>query len=126
MILSQTFTSFRERKYPLKELILAQGLFFSLFPIYTKAFIYGLLNKKLEFKLTPKKEVYKIQLKEILPQITLTLLLTVAIIIGTYKVINGENTTTYSSIIFWASYSLIMLIIFLLYFYREDKNKYND
>jgi cellulose synthase/poly-beta-1,6-N-acetylglucosamine synthase-like glycosyltransferase len=125
MIMSQTFTSFRERRYPLKELILAQGLFFSLFPVYTKAFIYGLVNKKLEFKVTPKKEVYKIQLKEILPQLTVIFLLIIAIIVGTFKVINGVNTITYPSIIFWAGYSLIMLIIFLLYFYREDKNKYN-
>ncbi len=123
MILSQTLISSRERGYPLKELILAQSLFFSLFPVYTKALIYGMINKKLKFNVTPKKDVYKIKFKEILPQVTLMVLLAVSIILGILKVNNGENTTTYPSIIFWASYSLIMLIIFMLYFYKEDKIK---
>jgi len=51
------------------------------------------------------------------------LLLTISIIMGILKVINGENTTMYPSIIFWASYSLIMLVIFILYFYKEDKKE---
>ena len=124
MIISQTMASYWERGYPLKELILAQALFFSLFPVYTKALIYGLTNKKLKFKVTPKKGVYKTDLKEILPQITVMILLSLSIILGLLKVFNGENINTYPSIIFWASYSLIMLTIFMLYFYREDINKY--
>ena len=125
MIISQTLTSFWERGYPIKGLILSQALFFSLFPVYTKAFIFGLIDKKLKFKVTPKKDVYKIQFIEILPQVSVILLLTVSIIIGIFKVYNGENTVTYPSIIFWASYSLIMLVIFMLYFYREDKKKHD-
>lgn len=125
MITSQTLTSFWERGYPLKELIIAQSLFFSLFPVYTKAFIYGLTNKKLKFKVTPKKEVYQTSLTDILPQVTIMLLLTASIITGLLKVISGENTTTYPSIILWAAYSLIMLSIFLAYFYKEDIRKYH-
>ena len=123
MIITQTLTSYWERGYPLKELILAQALFFSLFPVYTKALIYGLTNKKLKFKVTPKKGVYKTPFKEIFPHLFVMLLLTISIIMGILKVINGENTTTYPSIIFWASYSLIMLVIFILYFYKEDKKE---
>ena len=123
MIITQTVTSYRERGYPLKELILAQALFFSLFPVYTKALIYGLTNKKLKFKVTPKKGVYKTPFKEIYPHLFVMLLLTISIIMGILKVINGENTTMYPSIIFWASYSLIMLVIFILYFYKEDKKE---
>lgn len=126
MILSQTLTSFWERGYPIKELILSQALFFSLFPVYTKALIYGIINKKLKFKVTPKKDVNKIPFKEILPQVSVMLLLTASIIIGILKVHNGENTTTYPSIIFWASYSMIMLVIFMIYFYQEDKKKYDS
>jgi len=126
MILSQTLSSFWERGYPIKQLILSQALFFSLFPVYTKAFIYGIINKKLKFKVTPKKDVNKIQFKEILPHVSVMLLLTASIIIGIVKVYNGENTTTYPSIIFWASYSLIMLVIFMIYFYHEDKKKYDS
>jgi len=123
MIITQTLTSYWERGYPLKELILAQALFFSLFPVYTKALIYGLTNKKLKFKVTPKKGVYKTPFKEIFPHLFVMLLLTISIIMGILKVINGENTTMYPSIIFWASYSLIMLVIFILYFYKEDKKE---
>lgn len=126
MISSQTLTSFWERGYPLKDLILAQSLFFSLFPIYTKAFLYGILNKKMSFQVTPKKEVYKTSIKDIIPQISVMFFLTVSIILGVLKINGGENTTTYPSIIFWAVYSLIMLSIFMLYFYKEDKGKYLD
>ena len=123
MIITQTVTSYRERGYPLKELILAQALFFSLFPVYTKALIYGMTNKKLKFKVTPKKGKYKTPFKEILPQLFIMLLLTISIIIGIIKLISGKNTTTYPSIIIWASYSLIMIVIFLIYFYKEDNKK---
>jgi cellulose synthase (UDP-forming) len=123
MILTQTVTSYRERSYPLKELILAQALFFSLFPVYTKALIYGLTNKKLKFKVTPKKTSHKTPIKEILPQLIIMVLLIISIIIGILNVMNGKNTTTYPSIILWASYSLIMILIFLLYFYKEDNTK---
>jgi cellulose synthase (UDP-forming) len=123
MIITQTVTSYRERGYPLKELILAQALFFSLFPVYTKALIYGMTNKKLKFKVTPKKGKYKTSFKEILPQLFIMFLLTISIIIGIIKLISGKNTTTYPSIIIWASYSLIMIVIFLIYFYKEDNKK---
>lgn len=63
MISSQTLTSFWERGYPLKDLIIAQSLFFSLFPVYTRAFIYGILNKKMSFQVTPKKRSTKHLLK---------------------------------------------------------------
>lgn len=124
MILSQTLTSVWERGYPLRDLILAQALFFSLFPVYTKALILGLTNKKLKFKVTPKKNIYKVNSIDILPHITLIVLLTLSIIVGIYKLQIGENTSTYPSIIFWASYSLLMLILFMMYFYKEDINKY--
>ncbi len=123
MIFSQTLTSFWERGYPIKQLILSQALFFSLFPVYTKALFYGLIDKRLKFKVTPKKDVNKIQFIEILPHVSVIILLTLSIIIGLLKVHNGENIATYPSIIFWASYSLIMLVIFMFYFYIEDKKK---
>ena len=128
MIISQTLASHWERGYPIKELILSQALFFSLFPVYTKALFYGITNKELKFRVTAKegdnKGVNKTDLREILPQIVVMIILTISIVMGLLKLINGENTTTYPSIIFWASYSLIMLCIFMLYFYREDINKY--
>lgn len=128
MIMSQTFASHWERGYPLKKLVLSQALFFSLFPVYTRALIYGLFNKELKFNVTPKEgaknRVQKNGFKEILPQICFMVILTISILMGVIKLGNGENTTTYPSIILWASYSLIMLIVFMFYFYREDKNKY--
>ncbi len=126
MILSQTLTSMKERGYPLKELFLSQSLFLSLFTVYIRAFIYGLLNKKLEFKVTPKKKVQKISFKEIFPHIFLILILVVSIGIGLTRMNYGENIITYPSIIFWAVYNVFMLLIFLLYFYREDNGKHLD
>ena len=126
MILSQTLTSMKERGYPLKELFLSQSLFLSLFTVYIRAFIYGLLNKKLEFKVTPKKKVQKISFKEIFPHIFLILILVVSIGIGLTRMNHGENIITYPSIIFWAVYNVFMLLIFLLYFYKEDNGKHLD
>ncbi len=123
MIITQTVTSYRERNYPLKELILAQSLFFSLFPVYTKALIYGLTNKKLIFKVTPKKKSNRTPVKEILPQLFIMVLLIISIIMGILNVVNGKNTTTYPSIILWACYSLFMILIFFLYFYMQDYKK---
>lgn len=128
MIMSQTLASHWERGYPLKKLILSQALFFSLFPVYTRALIYGIFNKELKFNVTPKEgaknKVQETGFKEILPQLGFMIILTVSIMVGVIRLGNGENTTTYPSIILWASYSLIMLIVFMFYFYREDTKKY--
>ena len=127
MIIIQTLASHRERGYPIKKLILSQALFFSLFPVYTRALIYGIINKELKFNVTPKEgtknKVQQTGFKEVLPQVIFMIILTISIVVGIIKLENGENTTTYPSIILWASYSLIMLIIFMLYFYREDQTK---
>lgn len=126
MIVAQTLASYLERGYPFKKLLLSQALFFSLFPVYTRALIYGLINKELKFNVTPKEgaknQVQGTDFIEILPQIVFMIILTISIIVGIIKLGNGENTTTYPSIILWASYSLLMLMIFLFYFYLEDKN----
>ena len=123
MVLTQTLTSRGERGYPLKELLLSQSLFLSLFPVYIRAFIYGLFNRKLSFKVTPKKKVHKISFKEVFPHVFLIIILVVSIFIGLSRLIKGENMITYPSIIFWASYNVFMLSIFLIYFYREDNEK---
>jgi len=123
MVLTQTLTSRGERGYPLKELLLSQSLFLSLFPVYIRAFSYGLFNKKLKFKVTPKKKVNKISFKEVFPHIFLIIILVVSISIGLSRLIKGENIITYPSIIFWAGYNVFMLSIFLLYFYKEDNEK---
>jgi cellulose synthase (UDP-forming) len=126
MIITQTLASYLERGYPLRKLLLSQALFFSLFPVYTKALVYGLVNKELKFNVTPKEgaknQVQGTDFMEILPQIGFMVILTISIVVGIIKLGNGENTTTYPSIILWASYSLLMLLIFVFYFYLDDKN----
>jgi cellulose synthase (UDP-forming) len=126
MIGAQTITSFKERDFPIKDLLLTQALFLSLFPVYIKAFLYGILNKKLEFKVTPKKDVNKTPFLAILPQLMIFILLIISIIVGLFKLNSIENVQKYSSIIFWAFYSLFMLSLFILYFFFEDKKKYKD
>lgn len=124
MILIQTVTSHVERGYSLSKLVISQALFFSLFPIYTKAFVLGITDKKLKFKVTPKKEVDRISFKDILPQIVFIILLSVSVVIGVYRIDMGENTLVYPSIVFWAAYSLLMLLVFIFYYYLEDRRKY--
>ncbi len=67
--------------------------------------------------------MHKISFKEVSPHIFLIIILVVSIFIGLLRLIKGENMITYPSIIFWASYNVVMLSIFLLYFYREDNVK---
>ena len=123
MITSQTLASYRERGYPLKELILAQALFFSLFPVYTKALIYGIMNKKLKFKVTPKKGVHKTDFKEILPQVVVMVLLTLSIIMGLSKLISEKIQPHTHQLFYGQVTASIMLSIFMIYFYLEDVNK---
>ncbi len=123
MILTQTLTSIGERGYPLKEIFLSQSLFLSLFPVYIRAFFYGLVNKKLEFKVTPKKKVHTISSKLIIPHIILIIILMVSIVFGFMRMNTGGNMITYPSIIFWAVYNVVMLLMFLLFFLREDNKK---
>ena len=67
--------------------------------------------------------MHKISFKEVFPHIFLIILLVVSIFIGLSRLLKGENMITYPSIIFWASYNVVMLSIFLLYFYKEDNEK---
>lgn len=124
MILTQVLTSVRERGYPVGQLFLSQAVFISLFPVYIRAFVYGMTNKKLGFKVTSKKKAQKIKLREITPHIFITILLVISIIMGLEHMNQGDNLMTYPSIIFWASYNVVMLLLFLLYFYRQDTIKY--
>lgn len=124
MILIQTTSGYFERGYSIRKIILAQALFFSLFPVYTRAFIMGLLNKELKFKVTPKKDVYQMQLRDMLPFIVLVILLSAAVILGLHRIDIGEDRLVYPSIVLWAVYSLLMLLIFIFYYYFEDRRKY--
>lgn len=124
MVLIQTLSSHVERGYSIIKLILAQALFFSLFPVYTRAFIMGMLNRKLKFRVTPKKEVYQMSFKDLAPLLVMVFLLAVSVIIGVQRINLGEDTIVYPSIVFWASYSLLMLLIFIFYYYLEDRRKY--
>lgn len=126
MVLIQTISSHVERDYSFTKLILAQALFFSLFPVYTKAFILGMLNRKLKFKVTPKKEVYEMSLNDMFLYIVFAFFLVVSIIIGIQRINSGENTLVYPSIVLWASYSLLMILIFIFYYYLEDRRKYKS
>jgi hypothetical protein len=125
MVLIQTLSSHVERGYSIIKLILAQALFFSLFPIYTRAFVMGLFNRKLKFKVTPKKEVYQMSFKDLAPVLVMVILLAVSVVIGVQRINLGEDIIVYPSIVFWASYSLMMLLIFIFYFYLEDRRNIN-
>ena len=123
MIGSQFFTSIRERGYRIRDLFLAQGLFFSLFPIYIRATIYALVGKKLDFRVTPKGRTKTISFVQLCPQLLLLGLLIISIIMGVWKIVVGQITTPYIHVIIcWAIYSATILL-FTSYFYLEDIKK---
>lgn len=124
VILSQLFTSMRERGYRIKDLFIAQGLFFSLFPIYIYASICAMLNKKMNFPVTLKGITRDTPFVYVSPHLIIIGLLITSIVVGSWKVTTGEFDIlpTYM-IIFWAGYSAFMLSLFILYFYLPEKMK---
>ena len=123
MIGSQFFTSIRERGYRIRDLFFAQGLFFSLFPIFIRASIYALAGKKLDFRVTPKGRTKIIPFVQLCPQLIVLGLLIISIIMGVWKLAVGQITTPYIHVIIcWAMYSATMLS-FIFYFYLEDIKK---
>ena len=123
MIGSQFFTSIRERGYRIRDLFFAQGLFFSLFPIFIRASIYALVGKKLDFRVTPKGRTKTIPFVQLCPQLIVLGLLIISIIMGVWKLAVGQITTPYIHVIIcWAMYSATMLS-FIFYFYLEDIKK---
>ena len=124
MIGSQFFRSIRERGYRIRDLFLAQGLFFSLFPIYIHASIYALVGQKLDFRVTPKGRTKTISFVQLCYQFLVLGLLIISIIIGVWRLVTGQLTTPYIHVIIcWAIYSATMLFIFMSYFYLEDIKK---
>jgi len=123
MIGSQFFTTIRERGYRIRNIFLAQGLFFSLFPIYIRASIYALMGKKLDFRVTPKGRTRIISFVQLYPQFIMLGFLIISIIRGIWRVVTGQITTPYIHVIIcWAIYSATILL-FMFYFYLEDIEK---
>lgn len=123
MIGSQFFTSIHERGYRIRDLFLAQGLFFGLFPIYIRASVYAIVGKKLEFRVTPKGRTKTIPFVHLCPQFFMLGLLIISIIVGISGVVTGQITTPHiHMIICWAIYSATMLL-FMFCFYLEDIKK---
>lgn len=120
MVGSQFFTSMRERGYRIRDLFLAQGLFFSLFPIYIHASIYAIVGKKLDFRVTPKGRTKTISFVQLCPQFLMLGLLIISIIIGVWRIVMGQITAPHIYVIIcWAIYSATILL-FVPYFYLED------
>jgi cellulose synthase (UDP-forming) len=123
MITSQLYTGINERGFRIKDLFLAQGLFFGLFPVYIQASIRALLGTKLGFHVTPKVRTESISIIQLCPQFLILVLLIISIIIGIEPILNGENENpNANAIICWAGYSAVMLI-FMLKFYLDDIRK---
>lgn len=117
----QFFTSIFERGYRLKDLLISQGLFLSLFPVYIHATILALMDKKLDFKVTPKERTNAISFSQLYPQFIILILLIVSIIVGIWRVAMGQITISHIyAIISWALFSATALFFMFYHFYLED------
>ena len=123
MMGSQFFTSTLERSYRIRDLFLAQGLFFCLFPIYIQASVYALIGKKMDFKVTQKERTKAISFVQLFPQFIIVVLLVIAIVVGVWRLTTGDFINPhFYMIIFWAIYSTTILL-FTFIFYLEDIKK---
>lgn len=116
----QFYTSTRERDFKIKDLILAQGLFLSLFTVHITAFLLVLFRKNIGFKVTPKKRTRPISLFRMLPQLIIIFLLLISIFIGAGELLSGDNSII--NVMGWAIYNTVILS-FMGYFYFEDIRK---
>lgn len=118
----QIFTSMRERGYRITDLLMAQALFFSTFPVYVRASIYALIGKKIDFIVTSKGKVRIFSFIRLWPQIFMLVLLSTSIIVGIWRVLIGQLDFSTYVIIFWATYNAVLLS-FTFYFFFEDIKK---
>lgn len=116
----QFYTCTMERNFKIKDLILAQGLFLSLFTVHINAFLMVLFRKNIGFKVTPKKRTEPISFFKMIPQIIILFLLLISIVIGTGELLSGNNSIT--NVMGWAVYNTVILS-FTGYFYFEDIKK---
>lgn len=116
----QFYTSIMERDFKIKDLILAQGLFLSLFTVHINAFFQISFRRNIGFRVTPKKQTGYIPFLKFIPQLIILFLLLISIFIGIGRILSGDKSVT--NVIGWAIYSMVILS-FMGYFYWEDIEK---
>jgi cellulose synthase (UDP-forming) len=116
----QFYTGTSERDFKIKDLILAQGLFLSLFTVYINAFFMVLFRKNIGFRVTPKKRTDPISFFKMLPQLIILFLLLISIFVGIGELLSGDYSIT--NVMGWAIYDTVILS-FMGYFYWEDIRK---
>ena len=125
MVGSQLLTSIHERAYRLRDLFLAQGLYYNLFPIFIRAMLYSLLGKQIDFVVTPKGGTQLIPLKKLWPHISILAVLLLATSSGVWKVTTGQFSLQYLHVLGWAIYNIVMLSS-IFYFYIRDRHRNSE
>jgi len=104
------FWTLRQRNYTPKDIILGQLLVSVAFPVYMKASLYALINKKTSFVVTPKGSSHALPLTALWAQLGLAGLNIVAIVWGVHRLMYEPVLTTGILVnIFWCLYHFIML-----------------
>jgi cellulose synthase (UDP-forming) len=117
----QFITGMKECNYRFRDLVFAQGLFISIFPVFIEASMKAVFEKKLIFQVTPKKRDGSTSIKQILPHILLLGLLVISIVTGIWNTINTGISYSYASVILWAGYDTLMLVFVIVLFLDERR-----
>ncbi|MGZ7119860.1 MAG: glycosyltransferase family 2 protein [Methanobacterium sp.] len=120
LIGSQFYTSKKERNFKFKDLMLAQGLFLSLYLVHIKTFFMFLSGKNIGFRVTPKKQTGSLSLLSFFPHLIIFFMLTMSIYVGIGELFSGNFLN--ANVILWAIYNTFLLL-FIFYFYWEDIKK---
>lgn len=112
------------RGYSLKNIIKGQWLLLATFPIYIKATINVILNRKEKFKITSKAGTFTIPLWQLWPQLFFITLFFFAIIWGLCRIyFVRQPLTTLCFNTFWCFYNFIIVFSIIFFNYLPEKNE---
>lgn len=111
------YLSMGRRGYRTRALFIGQSLGFISIWVLMNAAVMALFNIKRAFGVTPKGVGGKLNIKYIVPQLTLMVLSLAAVAVGIYQVISGLDPVVIVNIV-WAAYHAFMLGM-VFYFNRS-------
>ncbi|NGX49380.1 MAG: Cellulose synthase catalytic subunit [UDP-forming] [Candidatus Anoxychlamydiales bacterium] len=115
--------SITRRGYALKNVIKGQWLLLATFPIYIKATINIILNRKEKFKITSKKGSFTIPLWKLWPQLFFITLFFFGTIWGLCRIyFVRQPITTLCFNTFWCFYNFIIIFSIIFFNYIPEKN----
>lgn len=116
------FSTIMQRKYTGKDLMSALLLSAVSFPVFMKAAFYALFGIKSKFGITPKEGVHVLSLRNLLPNLFISLLCIFGVVWGILRLYYERDPFyAFAVNIFWTLYNFITFSFFLYFNHPEEE-----